>query len=477
MATLSSSTPGVRRILLGVADWNPFPSLLRRFLLFSPGLFFVVSYLIAISIGTWLLKRPWATKSGSIDWIDALFTSTSAFCVTGLSVVDTGSYFTFAGQFLIMIMVQVGGLGIMTFAALLFLSIGWTVSMRQRSFIQGTYASDFTHDIKQLIVFIFAFTFIAEFLGAVLLMPCWGMGPSFRENVFYSVFHSVCSFCNAGFSLFPDSFVRYRGNVLFIFTVTSLTILGGIGFPVMRDVIHYLGRTRPRRLTLNTRISLVVTVVLIILGTALFWALESRYSMAGMPWQDQFLVSYFQSVSARTAGFYSMDFRVVDNATLLLFMVLMFIGTSPGSTGGGIKTTSIGVLAVVAGNRIRGSEANNVFRATLSDEAVTRTITVFIAAVIFILLMIFLHMVGQQGDAPLNQSRGMFIEYLFEVVSAFGTVGLSTGITPRMDVQGKLLIIVTMFVGRVGILTLVYLVAARKHAPSYRYAEENILIG
>lgn len=477
MGTLSCSTFRIRQIFLYMAGWNLFPSLLRRFLLFSPGLFFVVSYLIAILLGTWLLKMPWATKSGHIEWIDALFTSTSAFCVTGLAVVDTGTYFTFAGQFLIMIMVEVGGLGIMTFAALLFLSIGWTVSMRQRSFIQGTYASDFTRDIKQLVIFIFAFTFIAEFLGALLLMPCWGKELTLWENIFYSVFHSICSFCNAGFSLFPDSFTRYYDNIPFNFTVTTLIIVGGIGFPVVRDMLHCLGGQKPCRLMLNTKISLSVSVVLIVLGTFIFWALERPYSLAGMPWQDQLLVSYFQSVTVRTAGFNTTDFRMLGNATLLLFMLLMFIGTSPGSTGGGIKTTSIGVLAVVIGNRIRGSEANNVFRATLPNEAVSRAITVFIAATVFILVMVFLHMIGQHGAGPSNQSRGLFMDYLFEVVSAFGTVGLSTGITPQMDIHGKLLIIVTMLVGRVSILTLVYIVAARKRAPSYRYAEENILIG
>lgn len=465
------------RKLSGLGGLNFLSSLPGRFLLFSPGLLFVVSYLVAIMLGTLLLRMPMSTRSGHIEWIDALFTSTSAFCVTGLTVVDTGTHFSLFGQVLIMLMVEVGGLGIMTFAALLFLSIGWTVSIRQRSFIQGTYTSEITRDIKQLVVFIFAFTFSSELAGALLLMPCWGSDLTFLEAVFYSVFHSITAFCNAGFSLFPDNLSRYHANIRINLIITTLIILGGIGFPAARDVINRLSRRGNARLTLNSRISLVVSLVLIVLGTLLFWVLERGYSLAGMPWTEQFLVSYFQCVTTRTAGFSTVDFGVLGNATLLFMIIFMFIGTSPGSTGGGIKTTSIGVLAVVVMNRIRGSEANNVFRATLPGEVVSRAITIFMSAVVFILLIVFLHMVGQHRPVPPLQSRGRFMEYLFETVSAFGTVGLSTGITPGMDAHGKLLIITTMLVGRVGILTLVYIVSSRRRAPSYRYAEENVLIG
>lgn len=461
----------------GGAGWSPLTGLVRRFFLFSPGFLFVASYLTAILVGTLLLRMPWATRTGRIEWVDALFTSTSAFCVTGLVVMDTGSSFTFTGQVLIMLMVQVGGLGIMTFAALIFLSMGWGVSMRQRRFVQETYASDFTRDIRQLVVFIFGFTFISELVGALFLMPCWHGDLNLGERLFSSAFHSVCAFCNAGFSLYPDSFVRYSGNALFNLTITTLIVLGGIGFPVARDVLHYLLSRGAARLTLNTKMSLAVSAVLLVAGALAFWALERKYCLAGLPWHHQLLVSYFQSVSARTAGFNTTDLQVLGNATLLLLMVLMLIGASPGSTGGGIKTTSIGVLAVVIGNRIRGSEADNVFRATLPHEVVSRSITVFMAAVVFILWVTFLYMIDLQGARTLDQGRGLFVEYLFEVVSAFGTVGLSTGITPDMDVHGKLLASATMLVGRVGILTLVYIVAAPRRVRGYSYARENVLIG
>ncbi len=477
MKLFSSLILGSGRKISGLGGPNPLSSLLRRVLLFSPGLLFVVSYLIAIVLGTLLLRMPMSTRSGHIEWIDALFTSTSALCVTGLVVVDTGTYFSLFGQILIMLMVEIGGLGIMTFAALLFLSIGWGVSIRQRSFIQETYTSEITRDIKQLVFFIFAFTFFSELAGALLLMPCWESGLNFSERVFYSVFHSITAFCNAGFSLFPDNLSRYHANIRINLIITTLIILGGIGFPVVRDVIHCLSGRGNARLTLNTRISLVVSLTLIILGTLLFWVLERGYSLAGMSWTEQVLASYFQSVTTRTAGFNTVDFGVLGNATLLFVMIFMFIGASPGSTGGGIKTTSIGVLAVVVMNRIRGSESNNVLKATLPGEVVSRAITVFMSAVVFILFIVFLQMISQHGAVPSEQSRGPFMEYLFETVSAFGTVGLSTGITPGMDAYGKLLIIATMLVGRVGILTLVYIVASRRRAPSYRYAEENVLIG
>ncbi len=410
-------------------------------------------------------------------WIDALFTATSALCVTGLTVVDTGSTFSFYGQMLIMTLVELGGLGIMTFAALLYLTTGWGISMRQRSFIQETYSSDFLRDIKKLVIFIFSFTFIAELAGALLLMPCWNKGFSLGQNIFYSLFHSVCAFCNAGFSLFPDNFVGYRDNILLNIIITSLIILGGIGFPVIRELLSAMKKAKRARLTLHTKLALVVTAVLILFGTFIFWILERDHYMAGMSWWEKILMSYFQSVTTRTAGFNTMDFSLLGNATLMFAILLMFIGASPGSTGGGIKTTSAGTLFVVLWNRLKGSETNNIFKATLPQEIVSRTITVFIVSIFFIIFILSLLMIDQQGLVLIQQSRGLFLEYFFEAISAFGTVGLSMGITSKMDSLGKLLIIITMLVGRLGILTLVYVIINRREAPRYCFAEENVLIG
>jgi len=445
--------------------------------MFSPGMVFIISYLIAILIGSSLLMMPWATKEGHMAWIDALFTATSALCVTGLTVVDTGSTFSFYGQVVILTLIELGGLGIMTFAALLYLTTGWGISMRQRSFIQETFSSDFLRDIKKLVVFIFSFTFIIELAGAFLLMPCWNKGFTLGQNIFYSLFHSISAFCNAGFSLFPDSFMGYRNNILLNMTVTSLVILGGVGFPVIRELISAV-RTKERiRLSLHTKLTLVVTIVLILFGTFIFWSLEANRYMSGLPWWEKILVSYFQSVTTRTAGFNTVDFSLLGNATLMFTILLMFIGASPGSAGGGIKTTSAGALFVVLWNRLRGSETNNVFKATLPEEIVSRTITVFIVSIFFIIFVLSLLMVEQQGTVLIAQSRGLFLEYFFEAVSAFGTVGLSMGITPKMDSLGKFFIIITMLVGRLGILTLVYVIINRREAPRYCYAEENVLIG
>lgn len=445
--------------------------------MFSPGMVFVISYLAAILIGSSLLMMPWATREGQMAWIDALFTATSALCVTGLTVVDTGSTFSFYGQVLIMTLIELGGLGIMTFAALLYLSTGWGISMRQRSFIQETFSSDFLRDIKKLVIFIFSFTFVAELAGTLLLMPCWDKGFSLGQNIFYSLFHSVSAFCNAGFSLFPDNFMGYRSNILLNITITSLVILGGIGFPVIRELLSVMQEEKRVRLSLHTKVTLAVTAVLIVFGTFIFWVLESNNYMAGMPWWEKILMSYFQSVTTRTAGFNTMDFSLLGNATLMFTILLMFIGASPGSAGGGIKTTSAGALFVVLWNRIKGNETNNIFKATLPQEIVSRAITVFIVSIFFIIFILSLLMIGQQGSVLIQQSRGLFLEYFFEAVSAFGTVGLSMGITPRMDSLSKFLIIVTMLVGRVGILTLVYVVISRREAPRYSFAEENVLIG
>ena len=458
-------------------EWR-FLSFMRKNLpLLSPGLLFIISYVFVISIGTILLKMPWATTVDDILWEDALFTATSAMCVTGLVVVDTGTFFSIYGQLVILGLIQIGGLGIMTFAALVFLSTGARISIRQHAFIRETYAPEHVKDIKHLVKFIFFFTIITEVIGAFLLSASWQASFSFGENVYYSFFHSISAFCNAGFSLFPDSFMQFYNHIALNLTVTSLIILGGLGFPVIQEIRSAIKSGMRNRFSLHTKLVLTVSLILIILGAVFFWAIEHDSYMAGMAIRDQFLVSYFQSVTARTAGFNTVDFNLLSNATLMFFIILMFIGGSPGSCAGGIKTTSIAALFVVMWNRLNGRETYNIAKATLPRETVSRAITIFIVSITFIIVIVSLLLITQLGDISHPQSRGMFLEYLFETVSAFGTVGLSMGPTAKMDAAGKISIIAAMFVGRVGILSLVYLMTQRRSAARYRFAEENILIG
>lgn len=443
----------------------------------NPGTAFVSSYILFIVIGTILLKLPWSTKAGHLALVDCLFTATSALCVTGLTVVDTGGTFTLFGQLVILVLIELGGIGIMTFAVWVFVSTGWRVSVLQRSFIQETYTSDPAINIKRLVGFIIVFAVITELAGMLLLMIAWRNDFNLAQNCYYALFHSISAFCNAGFALFPDSLAGYYNNVLLNLTVAVLILTGGIGFPVVFELLSLISRPSRTRLTLHTRVVLQTTLILIVIGMVFFWFIERDSYMTEMPLWEQILTSFFQSVTARTAGFSTVNFDLLSNSTLMIFILLMFIGASPGSCGGGIKTTSAASLMVVLWNRLCGRETNRIYRSTLTAQSVSKTFSVFILSMLFVVTMLCCLLITQLGDLSHEQSRGIFLEYLFETVSAFGTVGLSMGSTAKIDTVGKLLITATMLVGRVGILTVVYLFARQKSKPTFQYAEENIMIG
>lgn len=443
----------------------------------NPGTAFVGSYIFVICLGAQALALPWSTTAGHIAWIDAVFTATSALCVTGLTVVDTGTVFTTFGQIVILLLMQFGGIGIMTFAVWILAATGWRVSVLQRCFIQDTYTTDPMIDLKRLIIFIVVFSSIAELIGTGLLMIAWRGEFSLGQNFYYSLFHAVSAFCNAGFALFRDSFVTYSGNTVLNLTVASLIIIGGIGFPVVFELLSWIKKPLRTRLSLHTRVVVQATIVLIIAGMGFFWLLERNSYIETMNFSQQILASFFQSVTCRTAGFSTVRFDLLNNATLMIFILLMFIGASPGSCGGGIKTTSAATLMIVLWNRLRGRETNRVLRSSLTSVAVSKTISVIILSSLFVVTIFCCLLTIHIADQAEQHSRGIFIEYLFETISAFGTVGLSMGTTSRLDTAGKILITITMFVGRVGILTVVYLFAQQKTQPRYQYAEENIMIG
>ena len=443
----------------------------------SPAALMVSTYLLGMFFGTLLLKTPWATKTGHISWVDALFTVTSALCVTGLTVVDTGGYFSLAGQVVILFLIQVGGLGIMTFAIFILLSTGWRISTQQRFYVQESFSPDVLSDVKRLVSFIFVFTLVTELAGALLLAVSWRGDLGFGQRLFYSLFHSVAAFCNAGFSLYPANLMGYYDHALLNVTVAGLIIFGGLGFPVIFEVFSWMRVRKRSRFSLHTKLALLSTAVLLAIGMAAFWLIERANCLHEMPVGTQFLVSFFQSVTPRTAGFNTVDFAKLNNATLMIVIILMFVGASPGSTGGGIKTTSVATLVSVLWNRLRGSESNNVMNSTLPQAMVGRAITVFILSINAVVLVLCGLLITQIGGQSHEYGRGLFLEYLFETVSAFGTVGLSMGITPRLNDAGKLLITGMMFAGRVGILSLAYIFTSRETKAGYRYAEENIMIG
>ncbi len=451
----------------------------RRLADMTPNQALILYYSLAILLGACALSLPAASRGEPLPFLDALFTATSAQCVTGLAVVDTGSHFTLFGQLVILLLIQIGGLGIMTFSVYLFFYLRVGVGMRGRWIIHETLLHTPVESMRDLIGSIFALTLAIEGAGAVLL--CFAFVPQMglAQGMYYALFHSVSAFCNAGFSLFPDSLVGYRSDPLVNLTIMALIILGGIGFLVMREVIDLL-KPRPgrrRRLSLHSSLVFWTTGILLLGGALLIAILEQPSALVAMGGGEAAWTALFQSVTARTAGFNTIDLNRFEIPTLFFIIFLMFIGASPGSCGGGIKTTSLALFAVILRSRLQGTPHANVLRRTIPDEAATKTLTLVMLAALFVCAATFALLAVQLPGEAFGESRGEFMDYTFEAVSAFATVGLSLGATAKLVPAGKLIIILLMFVGRVGLLTVTFTFVRRSREGAVRYAEENIMIG
>jgi trk system potassium uptake protein TrkH len=444
-----------------------------------PAAILLSSYLLAIGIGTSLLLTPYATVSGDISLMDALFTATSAVCVTGLIVVDTGSYFTVFGQGVILMLIQLGGLGVMTVSVTIFLLIGKSVSFRQRMAVQDVFAHTPREDIYLLLRAILCFTGIAELIGATLLFVHWSKEYLWTKALYMAVFHSVSAFCNAGFSLLSNSFMNYRGELLLNFTICALIIFGGIGFPVIYDTYKTIFQRHESRLKLSvqTKTVLITSGILIVSGMVVFWGIEQNASLQEGNFSESLLVSFFQSITCRTAGFNTVDIAALKNATLTFMIFLMFFGASPGSCGGGIKTTTLAVLGAFAWSRLRRRIRVNIFKKSIPKETVTKSISLVVISISLICMLFFLLLLSAPRDFINGASHGKFLSYLFEVVSAFGTVGLSMGATTEINNWGKFVIFLMMLIGRVGVLTFSYVIAGKEPVKGIEYGEENIMIG
>ena len=303
------------------------------------------------------------------------------------------------------------------------------------------------------------------------------------EALFVSLFHAVSAFCNAGFCLFADSFTRYQGDILINLNTIFLIVVGGIGFLVLLELSQYFLQPtkqehyKRKTVSLHTRLTLITTVVLILIGAFFFFLIEYTDTLKDMDLCEKILITLFQSVTARTAGFYTVDFAHLSNATLFLFVILMFIGASPGSCGGGIKTTTAGVFFALVRSRLRGETHTMIMNRTIPSQSVSRAVAVVTSSGLVVTFLLVLLLITQLGATSHVDSRGMFLEYLFEAVSAFGTVGLSMGSTSSLNVTGKLLIIVLMFIGRLGPLTLAFSFRPREMGEKFHYTEENVMIG
>lgn len=451
-----------------------------RVLKLHPATLVLGSFLAVILLGTSALMLPAATASGRIPFVDALFTATSAVCVTGLTVVDTGTYFTFAGQCVILVLIQIGGLGVMTVSVALFRWLGRSVSIRQRMAMQDLFAHTPRQDIFGLLKSVLYFTLGAEVIGAVLLtIHGWREMP-FWQALFTGIFHSVSAFCNAGFGLFSDNLMRYSGDYLLNFTICSLIVVGGIGFPVLYDLQSWSARRRKARvrLSVQTKTVLLTSLLLIVSGALMFAFLERQSMVAAPSLSQRILTPVFQSITCRTAGFNTVDISSLQDATLAMMIFLMFVGASPGSCGGGVKTTTLALLAAFTVNRVRRGRRVNMFRKSIPAETVTRSVALVLVSLGVIGLVVFLILVGEAvGGRSTPGSHGPFLGYLFETVSAFGTVGLSMGMTAALSAWGKCLLIVMMVIGRVGVLTFAYILVGTSAVGGVEYSEENLMVG
>ncbi len=431
------------------------------------------SFLIIILIGTGLLLLPRAVQPGNqISFLDALFTATSATCVTGLIVVDTGNYFSPLGQWIILILIQIGGLGLMTYSSFFALILRRSISLREKSMLREILNYENMGLIGKLLFYTILVTFGFELVGTVLLF--FGLEevhPDWSMRLYSAVFHSISAFCNAGFSLYSSSMVEFQTNYLVLGTVMVLIVLGGLGFPVLLNLSGMNLRPstgRKRIWSVQTRIVLWVSGGLIGLGMGSYLLFEAHNTLEGLSWPQRILHSLFQSITTRTAGFNTLDMAQLTLPTVLIFLVLMFIGASPGSTGGGIKTTTVSILTAGVFAVIRGKNRLHLFKKNIPFTVLNRALVVFLFSLLFIFISVLLLTLVEQKD---------LVDLLFEAFSAFGTVGLSRGITPDLTPTGKCIVILLMFFGRLGALTMSLAITAPRETVHYDYPRENVMVG
>lgn len=440
-----------------------------------PAFLLLLSYILTIILGTCLLMLPLSTVTGSISFIDALFTATSAVCVTGLIVVDTGSYFTLFGQSVILFLIQIGALGIMTISVTLFQIIGKRVMFKQRMAMQEVFSHAPREDIYSLIRSILIFTVLTELAGALVLFFYWDNSYSLPRAAYLSLFHSISAFCNAGFSLFADSFVTERASYTVNITIMALILLGGIGFPVIYEIYARVTDRKKWKISIQTRTVLFTSMILIAAGTLVILISQKEMVHEVGPGQG-LLTALFQSVTCRTAGFNTLNIASLNTAALLFMMFLMLVGGGPGSCAGGIKITTMAVLAAFSWSRLRRLKCVNLFKRTIPQETVMKSVSVTLLSVAIIGLAVFLILLTDPHGERAGGNR-RFLSYLFETVSAFGTVGLTMGITAKLTAFGKTMVIILMIIGRVGVPAFTYILAGAGSTRGVEYAEENMMIG
>jgi len=452
------------------------------YLTIKPAATFILSFLILVFLGTFLLMLPRMTvMDGGASFMDAFFTSVSASCVTGLSIVDTGTFFTFKGKLVILILFQLGGIGIVSFATFFATFLKKGVGIKHQLIIQDFLNSESLYSSKTLLRQVIGITLSIELISSICIFFTWGnqiVFDSVFQKIFYSIFHAVSAFCNAGFSLFSNSLYQeqVQSSYLLHIIVAITIIIGSLGFSSIQDLMSP-ARLRERLdkpwmgWKIGTKVAVYTSVVLTILGTLVFFLLElnNEETLKGKSIFEQGVLAFFQSVTARTAGFNSINIGAMAIPSVIFMIFLMFIGASSGSTGGGIKTSTFLLISLSSLASITGRKYVELYKRTISSELINKAFTIFSFAVTYNLLMIFVLTITD-GDLPI-------LTLVFEQVSAFATAGLSMGITADLSVVGKSIIILSMFLGRIGTLTLALALSSRVKCNSYQYPEAHLMVG
>ncbi len=450
-------------------------NIMRKKITMTPTQIIVIGFASMILAGTLLLNMPMASRNGQpVGLINALFTATSSVCVTGLVVVDTGTYWTAFGQVVILLLIQIGGLGFMTMSTLLSLLLGRRITLKERLLIQESLNQFDLEGLVRLTKNIIIATIIIEFIGAIVFTIAFIPDYGLRKGIAFGVFHAVTSFCNAGFDLIGGfrSFTPYVDNYIININTMILIIIGGLGFSVWMDIYEAIKERDMRNVTLHSKVVVSTTIILILSGALFIFIMELNNpdTIKNISLSGKLLASFFQSVSPRTAGFNTLDMAVLTTPSKLMTIILMVIGGSPGSTAGGIKTATAAILFLTVISVIKGKEDTEVFGRHLPKYLVYRAMSVSLISLSLIVIVTMLLSITEVAD---------FMTVLFEAASAFGTVGLTLGYSPNLSPFGKLIISMTMFAGRVGPLTIVLALARRaiSNRGNVKYPEDRIMVG
>ncbi|MBE3552478.1 MAG: Trk family potassium uptake protein [Kyrpidia tusciae] len=439
--------------------------------IWTPARVLVLGFAAVIFVGGVLLSLPISSQSGrGLDFLDALFTATSAVCVTGLVVVDTGTYFSHFGQVVILLLIQIGGLGFMTVATFLLIMSRHRIGLKERLVIQESLNVGTLSGLVKFSRNVVLMTLTVEGIGALILALRWSFDMPWWRALYFGLFHGVSAFCNAGFDLFGDfrSLSGYAEDPVVNLTIMALITLGGLGFTVIVDLMK---RRRSRRLSLHTKLVVITSLGLLLVGAAAFLALEwdRPQTFGPLDWRGKILSALFLSVTSRTAGYTTVDISQLSTPSLFLDIVLMFIGASPGSTGGGIKTVTFAAIVLFTWSVITDKENVVLYGRTISTKTIYKSLSIAIMSIMLIATWTFILTLME----PVN-----FIRLLYETTSAFGTVGLSTNLTPELSPPGRFMILLMMYIGRVGPLTLGLALAQRGRKKAIlRYPEENLFVG